>query len=80
MATMSLDDEMMKYWSKLDVEKKQSVLSNIKNLLKNKESKKQMTKEEFLIQYNKEIEEAEARMDAGHFTSMEDVLKESESW
>jgi hypothetical protein len=31
-------------------------------------------------QYNKELEEAEARMDAGEFISHEDAKKQAESW
>jgi len=31
-------------------------------------------------EYNRELDAAEARMDAGFFTTHEDVLKESESW
>jgi hypothetical protein len=31
-------------------------------------------------QYNKEIDESEARYDAGEFTPLEDVIRQAESW
>lgn len=77
MATMSLDNQIKKYLPLLANDEKQSLLGVIKSFLKHKEDIPQRLTIE---QYNKELEEAEARMDAGHFTSHEHVLKESESW
>lgn len=78
MTTISLDNQLRQYWPLLPKEEKQSILSHIKSLLKSKDDvvSQRLTME----QYNKEIEEAEKRMDAGLFTSHEDVLKEAGSW
>jgi hypothetical protein len=38
------------------------------------------TKEEFAIQYNKDIEDAENDIRAGHTISREELEKESETW
>ena len=76
MAARSLDNQLQQYWPLLEKEEKQSILTFIKSFIKIKDAPQRLTIE----QYNKELDEAEARMDAGHFTSHEDVLKESESW
>jgi hypothetical protein len=39
-----------------------------------------MTKKEFIIQYNKELDEADKRISAGFYISQEDLEKESENW
>jgi hypothetical protein len=75
--TASLDKEIKHYLPFLENEEKQSILGVIKSFMKLKESPGQRISIE---QYNKEIDEAEKRYDAGFFTSHEDVLKESESW
>jgi hypothetical protein len=71
-----LDKELLKYWEQLDGPQKKSILGMIKSFL-------QPTKKisEFSIdQYNKEIDEAMAKMDAGQFTPHEEVEKEMEKW
>jgi hypothetical protein len=80
MATMSLDDQIKKYLPLLGKEKKKSILSEIKSYLSLKEAPKKMTREEFIIQYNKELDEAEARMDAGDFYTQEEVEEMSKKW
>ena len=50
--------------------------SLIKELVQWKEDHQRVSVE----QYNKELEEANARIEAGDFVSHEDVVKESESW
>jgi len=79
MATRSLDTQIQNYLPLLGKEEKQSILGVIKSFLKLKDAPhppQRLTIE----QYNKELEEAEARIDAGHFTSLEDAIKEAESW
>ena len=50
--------------------------SLIKELMQWKEDHQRVSVE----QYNKELEEANTRIEAGDFVSHEDVVKESESW
>jgi len=78
MTTQALDNQLQQYWPLLEKEEKQSILTFIKSFVKHKGDTppQRLTIE----QYNKELEAAEARIDAGFFTSHEDVLKESETW
>jgi len=50
--------------------------SLVKELVQWKEEHQRVSVE----QYNKELGEANARIEAGDFVSHEDVVKESESW
>ncbi len=77
MTNAALDNQLHQYWPLLAKEEKQTVLAFIKSIIRQKQNPPQrLTFEE----YNKELEEAEARIDAGFFTTLEDVIKESESW
>ncbi len=58
MATMSLDNEIKKYLPLLGEDKKRSILSDIKSFLTLNVKNEGMTKKEFIIQYNKELDEA----------------------
>ncbi len=79
MTTKSLDNQLQQYWPLLAKEEKQSILTFIKSFIKIKDAP--AAPERITIEkYNEALEEAEARIDAGHFTSHEDVVKESESW
>ena len=80
MPAISVDAQIKKILPLLGNEEKQSLLTYIKSLVTAKEMPKRLTKEEFIIQYNKELNEAEARINAGHFISQEDLEKESETW
>ncbi len=80
MSALSLDREINKYLPLLENEEKISLLSQIKSFLSSKEIPKRMTKEEFTIQYNKEIDEAILEAQTGLVISAEDLLRESESW
>lgn len=75
-----MDKEIMNYLPKLGNEEKKSLLKYLKSLLVAKEVPARLTKDEFITQYNKELDEAEARVKAGHFISQEDLEKESEKW
>jgi len=76
MATKSLDNQILQYLPLLEKDEKQSILSVIRSFLKGKEKPQRLTIE----QYNKELEEAEARIDAGFYTTQEELEKESETW
>jgi hypothetical protein len=80
MATMSLDNEIKKYLPLLVEDKKRSILSDIKSFLTLNVKNEGMTKKEFIIQYNKELDEADKRISAGFYISQEDLEKESENW
>jgi len=82
MATMSLDKEIMKYLPELDNEEKQSILGVIKSILKLKDANTTHPLGQRLTieQYNKELEEAEARIDAGEFYTHEEVVEMSKKW
>jgi hypothetical protein len=77
MTTAALDNQLQKYWPLLGKEEKRSILTVIKGYVKDKEAQHSRPTIE---EYNREIEAAEARIEAGFFTTHEDVLKESESW
>jgi predicted transcriptional regulator len=77
MTSTLLDTEINKYLPLLGTEEKMSLLTVIKSFLNlKKENPDNINIEE----YNKEIDEAMARIDNGKFTNHEDVEKEMESW
>ena len=76
MATLSLDNEFMQYWLKLTVVQKESLLSVAKNYIQLKEDTERISVE----QYNREIDEAMKRMDAGELYTHEQVVEMSKSW
>jgi len=39
-----------------------------------------MSREEFIVQYNKEMDEAEARIEAGEFYMQEEVEEMAKKW
>jgi hypothetical protein len=80
MPAMTVESEILKYLPLLRNEDKKTVLSQIKSFLEPKEVPKRMSKEEFIIQYNKELDEAERRIEAGLYISQEDLEKEAETW
>jgi hypothetical protein len=79
MATMSLDNQIKKYLPLLGAEEKQSLLGVIKSFITLKEEPK-APQRLTIEQYNKELDEAEARMDAGEFYTMEEVEQMAKKW
>ncbi len=77
MITGALDSEIQKYLPLLGNEEKQSILSVIKSFLS---LKKENSETINIEQYNKEIDEAMARINNGAFTTHEDLEKEMELW
>ena len=69
----SLDNELMYYWAKLNVAQKESILSVIKSFVQPEERIS-------IEQYNKEIDDAIARVESGEFYTQEDVEKMSKEW
>ena len=74
--TISIDAEFLQYWAQLTPSEKTSLLSVAKNYVQLKEEAGPISIE----QYNKEIDEAVARVEAGEFFTMEEVKKMSEEW
>lgn len=73
MPVSSLDSEFNKYWSLLNPVQKASLLEVIKSFV--------LPKERISIeQYNKELNEALARVEAGEFFTNEEVEKMSKNW
>jgi hypothetical protein len=75
MEALSLDNEFMKYWLKLSQPEKESLLSVAKNFVELKEDTGQISIE----QYNKEIDEAMARMDNDEFYTHQQAVQISKS-
>jgi len=77
MITGGLDSEIQRFLPLLGNEEKQSLLSVIRSFLN-------LRKDEIgavgIEQYNKEIDEAMARINNGEFTTHEDLEKEMETW
>ena len=76
MSAQSLELEFDKYWSKLTIVEKESLLAVAKNYVQLKDDTDRISIE----QYNKEIDEAMARMDAGEFHTHEEVVEMSKTW
>lgn len=73
MAAPSLDSEFNRYWSLLTPVQKESLLSVIKSFV--------MPQERTSIeQYNKELDEAVARVEAGEFFTQEELERMSKEW
>jgi hypothetical protein len=72
METTVLKEEMLTYFSMLNSEEQQSVLAMIKTFINNRDT-------EFgpvtLDEYNRELEESDAEIEAGDFVTHEEVKK-----
>lgn len=69
-----LDKKLMYYLTRLDETQKKSLLAMMKSFLKHDEEAVS------IAQYNKELDEAMARIDSGDFTALEELEKEMQSW
>ena len=72
METRALTQEMLTYFSKLNNEEQQSILAMIKTFINSRHT-------EFgpvtLDEYNRELEDADAEIEAGDFVTHEEVKK-----
>lgn len=75
MAALPLDNEFMEYWIELSLSEKKSLLSAAKNFVERKKDTGHISIE----QYNKELDEAMARMDNGEFYTHEQAVQISKS-
>jgi len=76
METALIDNELMHYWARLTMAQKESVLNVLKSFIAPEEATGHISME----QYNKELEEAMKRMDAGEFYTHEQVVEKSKTW
>lgn len=68
MTTTTIQEEMLQYFGELNMEEQQSILGLIKTFVNR--SQRQSLKE-----YNDELEEAVAEIEAGNFLTHEEVKK-----
>ena len=71
-----LDKELQHYMALLNTSQKRSILEVIKTFLPAKEKVERID----IATYNKEIREAEERIDRGEFFTHEEVEKQAETW
>ncbi len=71
-----LDKQIVDYLPFLGNEEKKNILGVIKSFIKLKDASQRIS----IAQYNKEMNEAMARIDAGEYHTQEEVEKESETW
>ncbi len=73
MAPTSLDNELLHYWSKLSIVQKEALIHVIKTFV-------QPESPISVEQYNKEIDEAVARVENGEYDTQEEVEKMAKDW
>ena len=71
-----IDKQIIDFLPLLGKEEKKTLLGFIKSVVKIKEQPKRIS----IKQYNIEIDEAMARIDAGEYITQEEVEKESKHW
>jgi hypothetical protein len=73
----AMEQELFQYFLQLDEAEKKSVLQMLKTFVKGREKKATRISVE---QYNKEIDEAIARVEAGESYTQEEVERMSKEW
>ena len=71
-----IDKQIIDFLQLLGTEEKKTILGFIKSVVKIKEQPQRIS----IKQYNIEIDEAMARIDAGEYITQEEVEKESKHW
>lgn len=71
-----IDKQIIDFLPLLGKEEKKTILGFIKSVVKIKEQPQRIS----IKQYNIEIDEAMARIDAGEYITQEEVEKESKHW
>jgi hypothetical protein len=77
MKEQALNQEFFSYFNRLSKGQKESMLSLVKSFLE-KDDKK--TKRISVKQYNKELEEAEKRINDGEYITQESLKEEAKKW
>ena len=73
MATPSLSKEMLQYFTQLNAAEQKSVVQLIKTFIS---SRKGEITRQTLEEYNRELEEADKRIESGDYVTQEDLEKE----
>jgi len=79
MATVSIDKQINSYLALLANKDKESILDYIKAYV-NRKNESRLKRENYLVQYNNELDEAMNDARAGRVISQEELEKESETW
>jgi hypothetical protein len=77
MADSTIDNELVRYFTLLDQKQKETLLAMIKSFLKPGNNTPERISSE---QYNKELDEANKRIENGEFVTMEALLKDIKTW
>lgn len=77
MVYSTIDKELISYFTLLDDRQKETLLEMIKSFLKPDNGSTERISVE---QYNKELQEANERIEKGEFVTMEELLKEMKTW
>lgn len=73
MGATPLDKELMQYWPGLTVVQQETILSVIRSMIHPELGVS-------VEQYNREIDEAVARVESGHFHTHEEVKRLAKDW
>jgi predicted transcriptional regulator len=73
MGATPFENELMQYWPKLAVVQQESILSRIKSMIQPEAGID-------IEQYNREIDEAVARVESGRFYTQEEVERTAKDW
>ena len=73
----TLDQEIYQHLCLLNEDKKKSILQLLKTFAVNDS---QLSERIALEQYNRELEDSEKQIEAGRFTTQEELEKEMETW
>ncbi|HET6255021.1 MAG TPA: hypothetical protein VFE32_13150 [Puia sp.] len=77
MSTSSLSKEMLRYFTQLNDAEQKSVLQMIKTFLSTRSIE---SKPQSLEEYNRELEEADLRIEGGRYITQDDLEKEMKTW
>jgi predicted transcriptional regulator len=72
MAVSGTSKEMLNYFNQLDQAEQKSVLQMLKDFVS---KRKEISLAQSIEEYNKELEQADAEIEAGNFVLHEDVVK-----
>ena len=74
MAALTMSEELLQYFTKLPEQNQREVISIVKNYVEDENERPQTIEE-----YNRELEEADAEIEAGNFVTHEEVVKHFEN-
>ncbi len=75
--TNTIDEKMLSYFIQLTEAEKKSVLLMLQTFVM---SRSQSENKDFILQYNKEIDEALAEIESGQYITQEEFEKQAAKW